>query len=305
MSRIVQFTEFGGPEVLGIVTVEPPHAGPGEVRVRVAVTGINPVDHKILRGGAAAEFYGAHLPSGNGNDFAGTIDEVGADVTQWRVGDVVLGGSRFHAQADFVVIAADRVIRVPDGLEIEQAGGLDIAGRAALASVASLALGAADTVLVSAAAGGVGILASQLALRTGATVVGTASATNQEFLRSLGVIPVVYGDGMVDRIRAAVPTITAVLDNHGAETIDAGLALGVPGSRINTIAARGHASEHGIAGIGGDRASLDDLAGLASLIAVGEVVYPIDSVFPLERVGEAYERMLAGHLRGKIVLVTA
>ena len=272
------------------------------MRVQVRCAGLNPVDYKLLSGGTAAAAWGVTLPSGNGNDYSGVIDAIGVGVTGLDLGTPVFGGSRFFAQADFVVAHADTVIPKPEALSFEQAGALDIAGRAAIASVRSLHLTASDTVLVSAAAGGVGVIAAQLALRTGATVVGTASEGHHDFLRELGVIPVSYGDGLVKRIRALVPKVSAALDNHGPDTIDAALELGVPATRINTIAARGHRAELGILGIGGQGVSTTELADLAALIARDEVVLPIDSVFPLERVVEAYERLIAGHLRGKIVL---
>ena len=302
MARFVRFDEFGGPDVLHIVQDEAPQAGPGEVRVRVHAAGLNPVDWKILRGGPAAASYNAVPPCGNGNDFAGIVDQAGSDVTAFRPGDAVFGGKRMCAQADYVVIEAARVIRKPEKLDFERAGALDIVGRTAWASVQSLDLGPSDTVLVSAAAGGVGVLAAQLALRTGATVVGTAGPENHEFLRGLGVIPVAYGEGLVDRVRKVAPHVTAALDNHGPATIDAALKLGVPGPRINTIAARGHRTDAGIAGVGGQAAGQGDLAALADLIASGEIVFPIDSVYPLEQVREAYEHLIAGHVRGKVVL---
>ncbi|WP_104135269.1 MULTISPECIES: NADP-dependent oxidoreductase [unclassified Cryobacterium] len=304
MARYVRIEEFGGPDVLSIVNDEQPQAGRGEVRVRVHAAGLNPVDYKIFRGGPAALRYEAVPPCGNGNDFAGVIDELGDGVVGFQIGDAVFGGKRMHAQADFVVVDATRVLPKPAGLSFEQAGALDIAGRAAWASVASLDLSAADTVLIGAAAGGVGVLAGQLALRTGATVIGTASPGNHDFLRGLGVIPVAYGDGLIDRVRATASTVTAVLDYNGAATIDAALELGVPGSRINTIAARGYRADAGITEVGGQAADIDDLRALSALIASGEIVLPIDRVFPLEQVQGAYRHLMAGHLRGKVVLAT-
>ncbi|MDJ0376382.1 NADP-dependent oxidoreductase [Cryobacterium sp. PH31-L1] len=304
MARYVRIDEFGGPEVLSIVHDEQPQAGRSEVRVRVRVAGLNPVDYKIFHGGPAALRYEAVPPCGNGNDFSGVIDELGDGVTGFALGDAAFGGKRMHAQADFVVVDTSRIRKKPAALSFEQAGGLDIAGRAAWASVASIGLTADDTVLIGAAAGGVGILACQLALRTGATVVGTASPVNHDFLRGLGVVPIAYGDGLVDRVRAAVPTVTAALDYNGAATIDAALELGVPGTRINTIAARGHRSGAGVTEVGGQFADLNDLEALATLVADGEIVLPIDRVFPLDQVQDAYRYLMAGHLRGKVVLAT-
>jgi NADPH:quinone reductase-like Zn-dependent oxidoreductase len=303
MSRFVRYEKFGGPDVLEVIDVEPPHPGPGQVRVRVLAAGLNPVDFKIFRGGPAAETYGATLPSGVGNDFAGIIDEIGDGATGWTSGDAVLGGSRHFAMADFVIVDATGVlIRKPAGLDFDAAGALSIAGRTAWASVAAIEPTQEDTVLVSAAAGGVGVLAAQLALRAGATVIGTAGRSNQEFLRSLGVTPVVYGDGLADRIRRVAPNgVTAALDNHGSGTVSLALELGVRPERINTIAA--HAVS-GVQTVGGAAAGLSELDQLARLLSDGDIVLPIDSVFPIERVGEAYERLETGHVRGKIVAVT-
>ncbi|MBH0117893.1 NADP-dependent oxidoreductase [Salinibacterium sp. NG253] len=303
MSRRVTFSQLGGPEVLTISEVTEPHAGACEVRVRVKFAGINPFDAKVFRGAATAAPQDVQFPSGNGNDFAGVVDEVGAGVDGWTVGDEVLGGKGFSGQADYVVVPADKLVRKPDTLSWEQAGGLDIVGRTAWASVEAIDLTPADTVLVSAAAGGVGSIAAQLAKLKGATVIGSASESNHEFLRSLGIHPVKYGEGMVERILEISPEgITAALDNNGRETVDAALALGAPAHRINTIADYAAVSEYGTSGVGAAGATPADLAALAALVADGSVQVPIDSVFPLEQVSEAYAKLLEGHSRGKILL---
>jgi NADPH:quinone reductase-like Zn-dependent oxidoreductase len=303
MARAVRYDRFGEIDELYLADATPPDPAPGQVRVRVRAAGINPVDYKILHGGAAAERYGARPPCGVGHDFAGEVDEVGSGVTRFRVGDRVFGGKRNEALADYVVIGEDEMLLpVPEGLPLDIAGSLAITGRTAWASVEALGLGADDIVLVSAAAGGVGVLAAQLAVRRGAAVIGSASASNHEFLRSLGVIPVEYGENLVANVRSVAPRgLTAVLDNHGTDTIDAALELGVPIERVNTIAARGY---RGAQGAGGADASLDDLAHVAALVAAGELDVPVDSVYPIERVQEAYRHLAAGHLRGKIVVVT-
>ncbi|MBH0100107.1 NADP-dependent oxidoreductase [Salinibacterium sp. NSLL150] len=303
MSRRVTYSQLGGPEVLTISEVSEPHAGEGEVRVRVKFAGINPFDSKVFRGAATAAPQDVQFPSGNGNDFAGVVDEIGAGVDRWAVGDDVLGGKGFSGQADFVVVPADKLVRKPSDLSWEQAGGLDIVGRTAWASVEAIDLTPADTVLVSAAAGGVGVIAAQLAMLKGAKVIGSASESNHEFLRSLGIHPVRYGEGMVERILEISPEgITAALDNNGRETVDAALALGAPAHRINTIADYAAISEYGTSGIGAAGATPDDLAALAALVADGSVQVPIDSIFPFEQVSEAYTKLLEGHSRGKIVL---
>ena len=305
MSRRVEFSQFGEPDVLTLVEVEPPHPGAGEVRVKVEAVGINPFDAKIFRGKQTSTPHSIELPSGIASDFAGVVDELGEGVSEIELGDAVFGSRAFNAAADFVIIAADRVSPTPDGLPVEQAGSLDTAGRTAWASTGSLGLGADDVVLVTAAAGGVGSLAVQLARRTGATVIGSASVDNHDFLRSLGVIPVEYGAGMVEAVRAVAPGgITAALDNHGNGSVEAALELGAPASRINTIADYAAPAAHGVGSVGASGASINDIRELAQMVADSEIVQPIDSLFPIERVSDAYARLLAGHVRGKIVLLT-
>ncbi|MDI2097531.1 NADP-dependent oxidoreductase [Ruicaihuangia caeni] len=303
MSRYVRVTRFGGPEVLEVVDDTEPHAGSGQVRVRVHFAGVNPVDRKIFAGGETAARWNAVPPYINGNDYAGVVDQVGAEVDGVRLGDAVFGGARHLAQADYVVVDADTVLHKPGGLSMQQAGALDIAGRAAIASVRTLRLSTDDTVFVSAAAGGVGVLAVQLARLAGATVIGAAGLHNHDFLRSLGVIPVLYGEGMVERIRDAAPAgVTAALDYHGVESIDAALELGVRPERINTTAAKTYRPELGMHTVGGQVATPAELERLAGWIADGSVVLPIEAVYPLERVREAYQHLAQGHLRGKLVL---
>jgi NADPH:quinone reductase-like Zn-dependent oxidoreductase len=304
MPRFLQYSEFGGPEVLELVHVDKPIAGPGEIVVRVRAVGLNPVDFKIFRG-PAAEIYGAKPPTGVANDYSGVVEQVGEGVTRFAVGDAVLGGARNYAMADFLVTTEDAsIVHKPAELSFEQAAGLPVVGRTAWATVESLSLTDADTVFVSAAAGGVGGLAVQLAKRKGATVVGTASESNHEYLRSLGVIPVAYGDGLAPRLRDAAPQgYTAALDNHGTDSIDVALELGIPIDRINTIAAHGP-GDRGAAHVGGAQATNDDLLAVAELVARGELDLPISGIYPLERAAEAYDELERGHVRGKLIVVT-
>ena len=243
------------------------------------------------------------LPSGNGHDFAGDIDELGEGVTGWELGDAVYGQVPSRAQADFIVIAADQLTRKPADLAYEVAGSLSVAGRTAWNSATSLNLGPDDTVFVSAAAGAVGALAAQLAVRAGATVIGSASAANHDYLRSLGVVPVEYGDGLLEALKAAAPDgITAALDNHGRASVDAALAAGAPAARVNSIADYAAAKDYGTTAVGGREFDREGLETVASLIASGELDFPIESVFALEAVSGAYERLLGSHGPGKIVL---
>ncbi|HAM26101.1 MAG TPA: NADP-dependent oxidoreductase [Microbacteriaceae bacterium] len=302
MSRAVQFSRNGGPEVLDIVEVDEPHAGRGEVRVSVRAAGLNAFDFKVRQD--AAYLPSKKLPSGQGNEFAGVVDEVGDGVDGVSIGDEVLGWVSFAAQADYVVVPPTQLAAKPAALDWATAGGIGLVGNTAKRATDAIAPGPGDTVLVSAAAGGVGLLESQLAIRAGATVIGTASEANHEFLRGLGVIPVAYGPGLADRVRAAAPNgITAVLDSAGEETVLLGLELGVDPKRINTIVYSPGVEKYGIQSVGGGGKTSAELAELASLVASGELVLPIAATYRLSEVREAYTRLESRHLLGKIVML--
>lgn len=307
MPRFIQLEEFGSRDFLRLMERERPWPGPGQVLVRVLAAGLNPMDCTAYRSEQAAARMGVTLPSGMGQDFAGLVDEVGDGVERFQLGQAVLGTAPFAAIADFVVVPEDgQIVAKPEPLTFEVAGALGVAGRTAMASEASLDLNENDTVLVSAAAGGVGVLAAQLAIHCGATVIGTAGEDNHEFLETLGITPVAYGPGLADRVRDVLDDgarVTAVLDNHGPETIDAAFELGVAPERINTIAAFGP-DARGARTVGGRSAGNAELAELAGLLARDELMLPVDSVFPIERTAEAYGRLEGGHVRGKIVIVT-
>lgn len=300
MSRAVSYSSYGAPGVLEVVELPEPHAGAGQLRVAVRAAGLNPFDSKVRRGGYLPNHT---LPSLQGSEFAGVIDEVGDGVADWRVGDEVLGWIGRGAQAEHVVVAATSVAAKPEGLDWATAGGLGLVGNTAKRAADSLSLGPDDTVLVSGAAGGVGLLSAQFAKRTGATVVGTAGQANHDFLRTLGIVPVSYGAGMIDRLRDAAPQgYTAALDNVGGETIDVALELGVPPERINTIADQAAAKRHGLGAVGGGGKTSAELAELARLAADGDLVLPIRASYPLPEVVQAYENLETGHGLGKVVL---
>jgi len=298
MSLAVTFSQFGGPDVLRVTEVDEPHAAAGQVRVAVRAAGLNPYDYKVRRGG-----YGSPptLPSRQGYEFAGVVDEAGDDVAEVSVGDEVLGFVSIGAQAQFVVVPEKNVAPKPAALDWAVAGGIGLAGNAARRSTDSLALTAADTVIVTAAAGGVGLLATQFAVATGATVVGTASERNHDFVRSLGATPVAYGDGQEQRLRAAAPQgYTAMLDNAGEVAV--AVALGVPLDRINSIVDYDTA---GIGTVGGGRKNRAELEELAVQAASGELVFPILASYPLADVAEAYRRLEQRSGVGKIVLAVS
>lgn len=300
MRRLLHRT-FGGPDVLELVQEADPEPGPGEVRVRVHAAALNPVDWKIFTGTAAATSRGLEPPLGVGNDVAGVVDAVGEGVRDLAIGDRVLGSARARAMQDRTIVDPSReaLVRIPDGLDDVRASCLVVAGRTAWAGIERLAVGEGDVVLVNGAAGGVGVLAVQLARLRGARVVGTASERNHDRLVAYGVEPVAHGDGMLERLRA-LGGIGAVFETHGTEGIDAGLALGVPVERMVGIATKGHA---GVEGVPTDLAQTGAaLAELAALAADGSLDVPIQDVVPLERAAEAYRVLMDGHVHGKLVV---
>lgn len=297
MSRAVRFTRYGGPEVLEVVDADEPHAGAGQVRVALRAAGANPFDSKVRRG----EVPSLTPPRGQGSEFAGVVDELGDGVTTVALGDEVLGWAS-GCQADFVLARATSVAPKPAALDWETAGGLGLVGNTALRASAAVKPGPDDTVLVSGVTGGVGLLSAQFARRAGATVIGMAREAHHEFLRGLGIIPVDYSEGLAEALAAAAPGgITAVLDSVGSRVVELALSLGVPASRINSVALDD--GTYGISTVGGGGKTADELAELARLAGSGELVLPIRAAFPLARVRAAYEELEGGHGLGKIVLV--
>jgi NADPH:quinone reductase-like Zn-dependent oxidoreductase len=307
MSRAVVYKTFGGPEVLELREVPEPHAGPGEVRVRVAAAGLNPMDWGISSRPDVAARFGITVPSGFGYDFAGIIDEADGSAAGFAVGDRVYGGALGRAAADFVVVktpaaAAEALFHTPDGISDEVASTLPVAGSTAAAALAAIGLRSGDTVLIGGAAGGVGVFAVQLARLAGATVIGTASEGTFEFLRKLGAEPVAHGPGLADRVRALAPGgVTATTDLFGTETAETALALGVPPERISTVAA-GPNPPGGVRATGGIDAGPDALSRITDAILAGQITVPIAAVFPIEQIRDAVTLQAGRHVRGKVVV---
>jgi len=283
MSRAVIYETFGGPEVLELREVPEPHADPGEVRVRVAAAGLNPMDWILASLPEAAEQFGITVPSGFGYDFAGVVDEVGGGTTGFAVGDRVHGGT-------------------PEGISDEVASTLPVAGLTAAAALAAIDLRSGDTILIGGAAGGVGVFAVQLAKLAGARVIGTASESTFEFLRQLGAEPVAYGAGLADRVRTLAPDgVTAAADLFGTDTAETALALGIPSERISTIAA-GPNPPGGVRATGGIDAGPDALERITDAILAGKITVPIAATFPIEQIRNAVTLQAGRHVHGKIVI---
>lgn len=304
MPKAVRFDEYGGVDVLEVREVERPSPGPGQVLVRVKAAAINPGEIAI-REGAMAERWPATFPSGQGSDLAGVVDEVGDGVDVFAVGDEVLGYTHERAsQAEYVAVDEGTLIPRPAGVPWDVAGSLFVAPLAGYASIKAIAPNAGETVVVSAAAGGVGSVAAQLAVVAGATVIGLASEENHAWLRTRGVVPVTYGDGQAERIRdAADGPIDAFADCFGGGYVDLAVDLGVPVGRINSVIDFEAGSRLGIHNLGSSQVvSPDTLAEVAQLVADGRVEIPIAATYPLDRVRDAYEDLARRHTRGKIVL---
>jgi NADPH:quinone reductase-like Zn-dependent oxidoreductase len=304
MPRAVRFDQYGGLDVLQVVEVERPIAGPGKVLVRVKAAGINPGEASI-RKGLFAERWPATFPSGQGSDLAGIVEELGPGVTNVAVGDEVIGFSNNRSsQAELVVVEAGDLVPRPANVSWAQAGALFVAGTTAFAAVRSVALDAGDTVVVSGAAGGVGSIAVQLAKDADARVIGLAGAANHKWLSDHGVIPITYGDGVEERIRAAGEgKVDAFIDTFGGGYVELALKLGVAKSRIDTIIDFAAAAKYGVKTEGNyEAANAEVLAQLAGLLAAGRLEIPIAKVYPLDEVREAYRELEQRHTRGKIVL---
>jgi NADPH:quinone reductase-like Zn-dependent oxidoreductase len=287
------------------VQVERPTTGPGQVLVKVKAAGINPGEASI-REGFLHSRWPATFPSGEGSDFAGIIDEIGDGVKGFAVGDEVIGFTHNRAShAEFVVVDASHLTHRPDNVSWEAAGALFVAGTTAYAAVRAVAVRKGDTVVISGAAGGVGSIAVQLAVRTGATVIGLASATHHQWLTDHGAIPITYGEGVADRIKkASGGRLDAFIDTYGAGYVELALELGVSPERIDTIINFAAASKYGVKADGNAQAaSAAVLAELAELIDQGVLEIPIARVFPLDDVREAYRELASHHTLGKIVLV--
>jgi len=309
--RAIRQDEFGGPEVLRLVEVERPVPEPTEVLVRVLAAGVNPVDWKVR---AAPGFFD-HLPVTVGWDVSGVVEEVGVGVTRFAPGDPVFGMPRFPkeaaAYAELVTGPSRHFARTPAGLSATEAGGLPLAGLTAwqiLVDTADVQPG--QRVLVTAAAGGVGHLAVQIAKARGAHVIGTARAAKHDFVRSLGA------DEVIDYTTTDVGTATGDIDvlvdlPGGASALQAlpalkpgGLLVPVTGGRDDeiTAAAAAHGARLALFLVEPDHAGLE---GLAALVDAGRLRVEIDRVFPLADAAQAHAYGETGRTQGKIVLAVA
>ncbi|MFJ9614906.1 NADP-dependent oxidoreductase [Streptomyces noursei] len=303
--KAITTSSYGGPEVLTYSEQPDPKVGPDSVLIRVHAAGVNPVDWKIVAGYLDGMMH-AHFPLIPGWDVAGVVEAVGADATEYAVGDEVIGYVRkdevqHGTYAELVAAPVRTLARKPDTLDWRQSAGLPLAGLTAYQSLKRARTKAGDLVLVHAAAGGVGSLAVQIAVAEGARVIGTASERNHDFLRSLGAEPVTYGDGLADRVRALAPEgVDVALDFVGGGAVDVSQEVLRDRSRVVSIA------DGEVRAKGGHmvwvRPDPADLTALAILADAGKLTVPVDAALPLEEAAEAFRLSMAGRTRGKIVL---
>jgi NADPH:quinone reductase-like Zn-dependent oxidoreductase len=306
MPRAVQFDSYGGVDVLEVREVPRPVPQAGEVLVEIMAAGINPSE-AVIRSGALADQFPATFPSGQGSDLAGVVAELGPDVRDFAMGEEVIGFSmRRSSHADYATVPADQLTAKPPEVSWDVAGALFVAGATAYGAVRAIGLHPGETVAIAGAAGGVGSIATQLAKRTGATVLGIAGPSNDAWLADHGAIPVNYGEDLPARLRAAAPSghIDALLDFFGGGYVTMAIEnLGVPRERVDTIADFAAVEQFGVLSAGGaDAATAAVLAELADLVARGELEVPIAGVFALDDVRDAFREVELRHTRGKLVL---
>jgi NADPH:quinone reductase-like Zn-dependent oxidoreductase len=302
--KAVIFEDFGGPEVLRVTEVDAPTPGPKQVRIRVHAAGVNPIDYKIRRG-LMRPSLPPRLPAIPGSEASGVVEAVGAEVTHVRPGDEVFGWTRGGGYCEQAILATCAV--KPPEVSFVDAVALPVAGETAERVLRLLEVKPGDTLLVHGAAGAVGTFAVQLGVARGARVIGTAGPSNQEYVASLGGVPVLYGDGLVERVRAVAPDgVDAVFDIAGRGALPDSIELrGGTTDRIVTIADYEGSEKLGVVfsgGVGGSIASPELLAELAARVARGELKTTIAATFPLQEAAQAQRQSEAGHGRGKIVL---
>ncbi|WP_328539621.1 NADP-dependent oxidoreductase [Streptomyces sp. NBC_00344] len=303
--KAISYRGYGGPDVLEYGERPEPKVGPDSVLVKVRAAAVNPVDVKAREGhldGALDTVF----PVIPGWDVAGVVVQPGPAAPEFAVGDEVMGYVRedFLSRgtfAEYVAAPVRTLARKPLRLSFEEAAGLPLAGLTAYQVLRALEIRSDDTVLVHAAAGGVGSLAVQLALHNGARVIGTASERNHEYLRALGAEPVTYGEGLADRVRALAPGgIDAVFDTIGGDTLRTSANLLAPEGRLASIV------DGEVIALGGRyvfvRPDPLDLHVLGELADQGVITVHVDRVFPLEQTADAHRLSAEGRTRGKIVV---
>jgi len=307
--RTALIRTYGDPDVVETADVDDPLLGPDSILVEMAAASVNPVDWKLVAGYLQGAFP-SHLPVIPGWDIAGTVTAVGPAVTSCQEGDRVAAYARKdHIQngtyAELSAVPERAIALVPDGVDLVQAGALPLAGLTAEQLLDATNVSEGDTVLVHAAAGGVGSFAVQLAALRGARVIGTASEANHEYLRGLGATPVLYGDALVDNVRQVAPDgVNVVVDLVGGDALAATPQLLADSGRVASIIEADTVKE-----LGGSyvfvRPNGPMLGRLLTLVADGKLKVEVAQTFPLDQAGAALDANRSGHTRGKIVVTAS
>jgi NADPH:quinone reductase-like Zn-dependent oxidoreductase len=298
--RALQYTVYGGPEVLEWAEAPDPHAGPGQVRIAVRAASVNPIDWKAFTGAMS----GGEPMAGTGylgSDAAGVVDEVGQGVTGVAVGDEVFGRGR-NTQAEYALL--DSWVAKPPSIDWAVAAAAGVAGETSERGLRLLDVKAGDTLFVDGGAGGVGAATVQMALGRGARVIASASEANHDYLREIGATPVRYGQGVAERVRAAAGgPVDAVFDVAGKTPVEDLISLAPEPSQVLSIAnfAAGQAGAR-VTGGGADSHPMEALALVADLLAQNKLVLKVQT-YPFDRAAEAYRISQSGHVRGKLVLI--
>ncbi|MFL5830655.1 MAG: NADP-dependent oxidoreductase [Solirubrobacteraceae bacterium] len=298
--RALQFSEYGSPDVLAWGDAPEPHAASGQIRIAVRAASVNPIDWKMLVGALS----GGQPLTGKGYlgyDAAGVVDEVGEGATGVSVGDEVFGlGHNTHAE--YAVLSAWAV--KPSSIDWAVAAAAGVAGETSERALRLLGVEAGGTIFIDGGAGGVGAVAIQMAVARGARVIASASEANHDYLREIGAMPVVYGAGVGERVRAAAGgQVDAVFDVAGKTPVEELVDLVSEPAQVLSISnfAAGQAGAQ-LTGGEGDSRPMEALAEVADLTAQNKLVIRVQT-FPFDRAAEAYGISQAGHVRGKLVLI--
>lgn len=297
--KAVQFSKYGGPEVLHVVEVNEPHAGPGQVRIAVRAAGVNPSDWK-RRDGQYRNFEEVTFPSGVGVEASGVVDEVGPGVSSVSAGDAVFGFGE-NTMAEYAVLT--HWVHKPDDVSFEVAGGLPVIVETASRSLEEVGVKSGETLLVSGAAGGIGSAVLQFARCRTITVIGTASVQKHDYLRGLGAIPTTYGPGLADRVRELAPEgVNAALDLAGSGIIPE--LIEIVGDPAHVLSVADFSAEkYGAKFSHGPPKDPDRiLAEVARLYSEGLFRLHVEQTFPLEQTAQAQKVSAAGHVTGKLII---
>ncbi len=297
--RAYGFVQVGGPENEGFLEVPVPETGPGELLVRVRAAGVNPGDWRVREGG-----YGTVPPAVLGREVAGVVIGLGPGTTGFAVGDEVFGGcpDMVGGWAEQAVVTASFAAHRPESVSPEAAAVLPVAAGTAYDACENLRLPAGATLLVNGAGGGVGIPLVQLARARRLNVIGTASPGKHELIAGFGAVPVAYGDGVLDRLRAAAPDgVDAVFDLVGGESLRTVAGLLTERSRLISVADKALGKELGGRDIVRDRSTVV-LSELVRLVAEGALDPHVTDVHPFDAAATALAKVESGHARGKVVL---